>query len=125
MQWDLKVLFESEAACEQSAQQLLAEAEAFNGAFAGRLEELSAAEFIEALKELERLEEWLARVESYAGLSFSLDTTRGAFLAKFEELANDISQQLLFLPLNLLSLARKKGRNLRMQTSVFATFCKT
>lgn len=108
MQWDLKVLFESEAACEQSAQQLLAEAEAFNTAFAGRLEELSAAEFVEALKELERLEEWLARVESYAGLSFSLDTTRGAFLAKFEELANDISQQLLFFAIEFTKLGEEK-----------------
>ena len=70
--------------------------------FRGRVAELDADELAEAIRELADLSEILGRAGSYAGLRFATDVTdptRGALLARVEEQATAITNDLLFFEL--------------------------
>jgi len=72
------------------------------GRFKGRIETLDAGELAEAVRELAELSEILGRAGSYAGLRFAVDVTdpaRGALLARVEEQATAITNDLLFFEL--------------------------
>jgi oligoendopeptidase F len=70
--------------------------------FKGRIAELDAGELADAVRELATLSEILGRAGSYAGLRFAVDVTdpaRGALLARVEEQATAITNDLLFFEL--------------------------
>ena len=76
--------------------------------FKGRIGELDAGELAEAVRELAELSEILGRAGSYAGLRFAVDVTdpaRGALLARIEEQATAITNDLLFFELEWAELA--------------------
>jgi len=73
----------------------------------GRVGELDAAELAQAVRELAEISELIGRAGSYAGLRFAVDVTdpaNGALLARVEERATAISNELLFFELEWASL---------------------
>ena len=104
--WDLGDLFpgpdspEVRAAFERGE----AESAAFEARYAGRLAGLTGAGLAAALTELERIEEGLGRLASYAQLLFSGDSTdpeNGRFYQTVSERVTSITAHLLFFNLEL------------------------
>src|SRR5215216_1602397 len=72
------------------------------GAYAGKLGEIDGATLVDAMHELERIQEELGRAGSYAMLNFAgntADPPRGALLQKVQEGATKIETTLLFFEL--------------------------
>jgi len=101
--WDVEPLVDGRG--EEGVDALLADAADRATAlarFKGRVADLDAAGLAEAVRELAELTEILGRAGSYAGLRFSVDVTdptRGALLARVEERATAITNELLFFEL--------------------------
>jgi oligoendopeptidase F len=106
--WDVEPLVDERG--EAGADALLADAAERAGAlrrFAGAVGTLDAGGLAEAVRELAELSELLGRAGSYAGLRFATDVTdptRGALLARVEERATAISNELLFFELEWAAL---------------------
>ncbi len=72
------------------------------GTYRGRLGELDVAELAALMRELAAISDLIGRAGSYAGLRFAVDTTDpaiGALMARTEERATAISNELLFVEL--------------------------
>jgi oligoendopeptidase F len=101
--WDIEPLVDGRG--DEGVDALLDDAEAraeVIGSYRGRIGELDAAELATLMHELAVISELIGRAGSYAGLRFSTDTqdpTRGALLARTEERATAISNELLFVDL--------------------------
>jgi oligoendopeptidase F len=110
--WDLSHLLDGAtedpaASVEATLAESQREAEAFAETYRGRLGELDAAGFAEAMRAIERIEEAVGRAYSYAGLSFSTNTTdpkRGALLQRVQEMATAIQTRLVFWELEWAAL---------------------
>jgi len=107
--WDIEPLVDGRG--DAGVDALLADAEQRAGAiqpYRGRLGELGADELATLMRELAGISELVGRAGSYAGLRFSTDTqdpSRGALLARTEERATAISNELLFVDLEWAELA--------------------
>jgi len=105
-QWDLSDLYpgaESEALTGDLAQ-LASESSVFHERYAGRLADLSGAEFGTAVEAYERLQEKIGRVMSYASLVHAgnlADPEIGRFYQTIQERTNAVSTTLLFFTLEL------------------------
>ena len=101
--WDIEPLVDRNG--DAGVEELLDDAEGRAAALAsyrGRVGELDAARLAELMHELADISELLGRAGSYAGLRFAVDTrdpARGALLARTEERATAISNELLFIEL--------------------------
>jgi len=101
--WDLEPLVDGRG--EEGVDAFLADAAERAAAFTrfrGRVGALDAAGLAEAVEELATLSELLGRAGSYAGLRYAVDVTdptRGALLARTEERATAITNDLLFFEL--------------------------
>ncbi|MBM2823252.1 MAG: oligoendopeptidase, pepF/M3 family [Thermoleophilia bacterium] len=107
--WDLSDLYESgdDPRLEQDVQEAEAAAAAFRERYYGRVAELSATEFAEAIDERERIESIFTRAIYYAHLWFSTDmadSPRGALLARLTEKGAGLDTQLLFFGLEIADL---------------------
>jgi oligoendopeptidase F len=107
--WDLSDLYESgdDPRLEQDVQEAEAAASAFRERYYGRVAELSATEFAEAIDERERIESIFTRAIYYAHLWFSTDmadSPRGALLARLTEKGAGLDTQLLFFGLEIADL---------------------
>jgi oligoendopeptidase F len=110
--WDLDPLLDGRADDPDAAvADMIAEsqrsADAFAEAYAGRIGELDGPGLVQAMRELEALQELLGRAGSYAMLNFSGDTAdpaRGALLQKLQEGATKIETTLLFFELEWAAL---------------------
>src|SRR5436305_6881044 len=107
--WDLDPLVDARGA--EGALSLLDDAEeravAFAERYAGRVAELDGAELVEAMRELEAIEDAAGRAGSYASLRFSTDTSdpeRGALLQRVQERGTAIETRLLFFGLEWAAL---------------------
>src|SRR3954463_13020487 len=81
--------------------------EAFASRYAGRVAELTGAELVEAMRELETIEELAGGGGPYGSLRFSTDTSdpaRGALLQRVQERGTAIETKLLFFGLELAAL---------------------
>jgi len=107
--WDIEPLVDGRG--DEGVDALLDDAEARAaaiGSYRGRIGELDAAGLATLMNELAVISELIGRAGSYAGLRFSTDTqdpTRGALLARTEERATAISNELLFVDLEWAELA--------------------
>src|SRR5882724_1095303 len=115
--WDLDPLVESRG--DGGALAALDEAERrseeFARRYAGRVAELSGAELVEAMRELEAVEELAGKAGTYAGLRFSTDTSdpaRGALLQRVQERGTAIETKLLFFGLEWAALDDEKAEAL-------------
>jgi oligoendopeptidase F len=89
--------------------------EAFASRYAGRVAELTGAELVEAMRELETIEELAGRAGTYASLRFSTDTSdpaRGALLQRVQERGTAIETKLLFFGLEWAALDDDKAEEL-------------
>lgn len=105
-QWDLRDLYptpDSEA-IEADFTAAEAAARAFAATWAGRLAALPGADIAAAIAEYERIDERLARLMSYAQLTFSADSADadiGRFYQTVNERVTAISSHLIFFALEL------------------------
>jgi len=107
--WDIEPLVHGRGAAGVEA--LLDEAatrvDALAASSRGRIAELDAGELATLMHEVGEISELIGRAGSYAGLWFSVDTSdaqRGALLARTEERATEISNEMLFIELEWAAL---------------------
>lgn len=115
--WNLKDLFENEELLQSSADTALQRASVFVNIYQNNLKMIKPLEFLEAIKEYESIQEQIAKVITYAFLKFSVDSTLGAFFAKYEEIYANVCEKLLFFELEFNRL------NKQLQNSFILT-CK-
>jgi oligoendopeptidase F len=107
--WDVEPLVDGKGA--PGVDELLDDAEQRAHALSelrGRIGELGVDELAALMHELAGITEQIGRAGSYAGLRFSIDTRdpeRGALLARTEERATAISNELLFIELEWAALS--------------------
>lgn len=104
VRWDLTRLYSGpdDPALEADLDSSLEEATSFSHRLHGRVAELDPGGLSAAVEELERLQERVERVATFAYLHFCTDTgdpLRGALLQKVEERGTAIGTQLLFFEL--------------------------
>ena len=104
MNWDLSALFSSLNEAEEFLKQAKFKALEFEKTYKNRLYTLNADDFISALKEYEDISENIARSLTYVFLEFATDTSKGAVLAKFQDLANKAQEYLIFFELEFIYL---------------------
>ena len=107
--WDLTPLFKNSTELEKTAEILQSKCENFENTYSKNFENLSVKEFLAAFGEYENLLAKISKVATYAFLVFAKDTSKGAFYAKFDELASKAHEKLLFFEIkfNELSDARR------------------
>src|SRR3954454_24888025 len=115
--WDLDPLVEARgddgavAALDDAARR----AETFASRYAGRVAQLTGPELVEAMRELEAIEEVAGKAGTYASLRFSTDTSdpaRGALLQRVQERGTAIETKLLFFGLEWAALDDAKAEEL-------------
>jgi oligoendopeptidase F len=104
MNWDLSALFSSINEAEEFLKNAKFKAQEFEKKYKNRLYTLSSEEFIEALKEYEDILENIGRSLTYIYLVFATDTTKGNFLAKFQQIATEAEEHLIFFELEFIHL---------------------
>ncbi|GAX87232.1 oligoendopeptidase F [Lebetimonas natsushimae] len=104
MNWDLSALFSSINEAEEFLKNAKFKAVEFEKKYKNRLYTLSAGEFIEAVKEYEDILENIGRSLTYIYLIFATDTSKGSFLAKFQQIATEAEEHLVFFELEFIHL---------------------
>ena len=104
--WDLRDLYPAPDSPQLTADldRTETEAKAFEARYAGKLAGLDGNGLAAAIEGLERIEEVMGRVMSYAQLLFSADSTdaaRGQFYQSMQERVTSISGHLIFFSLEL------------------------
>ena len=115
VRWSLVDLYENAEALEEDLRTAAAEAQAFAEQHRGRVAELSAEAFADALSDYEAIQERVGRAYTYAFLHWSTDTNdpqRGALLQKVKETATQIEQQLVFLEVEFARLSDEQAERL-------------
>ncbi len=115
--WDLTDLFEGpqDPRLGHQVNETLSAARAFRSRYHGRVAELGAGELAAATAELEDLQSLLVRLETFAFLHFSTDTsdpTRGALLQRMQELGTAFSTEVLFFGLEWVGIEEQAAARL-------------
>jgi len=120
--WNLSEIFENENECEKFAGDLRGECEKFASEFKGNLGNLSATEFKRAIEIYQNLNEKIAKIETYAYLTFAKNSKNGAILAKFDQICNEIVSNLLFFDLEFCDLDDAKRAEFRENCGEFGYY---
>ncbi|MGH2942607.1 MAG: M3 family oligoendopeptidase, partial [Solirubrobacteraceae bacterium] len=115
--WDLSPLVhgEGDAGADRLLDEAAERAQAFADTYAGRVAELSAAEFAAAIAELQELSELASRSGHYAMLRFSVDTADpeiGALMQRMQEKSTQVETMLLFFELEWAALDDERAEEL-------------
>jgi oligoendopeptidase F len=115
--WDLDPLVDGQGPDGARSQlaQALERAQKFAAGYAGKLGELDAEGFVEAMRELADIQELVGRAGTYAGLRFSVDTADpagGALLQEVQERGTEIETTLLFFELEWAALTDEQAGRL-------------
>jgi oligoendopeptidase F len=115
--WDLEPLVDGEG--QEGVERRLAEAlelaQTFAARYAGQLDELDSAGLAEAMSELARIHDLVARAGYFAALRFSTDTAEpanGALLQRVQEQETAIGTTLLFFELEWAALSDEQAEAL-------------
>lgn len=108
MVWNLNEFFKNEGEFNDFIAKTKDESIKFNQNYKVNLANLSSNEFINSLKNYEKINEQISKILSFTHLDFAKDTTKGANLAKIELLCNEISENLLFFELEFNELESAK-----------------
>jgi len=108
MNWDLSALFSSVPEAEEFLKQAIFKAIEFEKKYKNRLYTLTPEEFLEVLKEYEDIWENIGRALTYIYLVFATDTSKGPFLSKFQELATQAEEHLIWFELEFIKLPLDK-----------------
>jgi oligoendopeptidase F len=116
-EWNLSPLIEGEdpANLELMLAEVVDLASRFAADYAGKIATLEPAELVEAMHALERVNDLIGRVGSYAALRFAADTAdpaRGALLQRVQERATEIETKLLFFELEWAALDDERAEAL-------------
>ncbi|MEO1928165.1 MAG: M3 family oligoendopeptidase [Nautiliaceae bacterium] len=104
MTWDLTPLFSSIPEAEEFLKQAKFEAQKFEKKYKNRLYTLNPQEFLNVLKEYEDILEKIGRSLTYIYLIFATDTSKGNFLATFQQFANEVEEHLIWFELEFIHL---------------------
>ncbi len=111
IEWNLTDFYESldDPNIERDLNKALKRADDFAEKYRGKIEELklTPSEFKEAMDEYENIYELMAKIGSFAVLSYSVDTQdpdRGALYAKAQEKSSEVKNKLIFFQLEWQSL---------------------
>jgi oligoendopeptidase F len=112
--WDLESLVDGEGqeGVERRLSEALELAQAFAARYAGQLDELDSAGLGEAMSELARIHDLVARAGYFAALRFSTDTAEpanGALLQRVQEQETAIETTLLFFELEWAALSDEQA----------------
>ncbi|MCI6989222.1 MAG: M3 family oligoendopeptidase [Campylobacter sp.] len=99
MNWNLTEFFKDKKEFDGFILLTKKSAMEFESNYKNRLVNLTSDEFYIALKEYENINKNIARVETYAYLTFAKDTSKGSFLVACEKIANEITKHILFFEL--------------------------
>jgi oligoendopeptidase F len=115
--WDLSPLVngDEESGVQRQLDQALNRAGSFADAYSGKLAELDAATFAEAMHELAAINELVGKAGSFASLRFATDSddpTRGALLQLVQERATELETKLLFFELQWAALGDERAEAL-------------
>ena len=97
--WDLSIFYSgpNDPAIEQDIAALNATVDAFVSKYRGRISALSAAELLEAMREIEALTDSAYRLGMFANLLYASDTTNpqfGALVQKMTEFDAELDQKM-------------------------------
>lgn len=112
--WDLADLYAGpeDPALEADLSNALADAKVFRERHRGQVAGLAAADLAAAVAELERIQAVVVRAESYAFLSFAVDTAdpaRGALLQRIEERSTALGTEVLFFGLEWVAVPDERA----------------
>ena len=122
MKWDLSSLFNSIPEAEEFLKQAIFRAIEFEKKYKNRLYTLTAQEFLEVLKEYEDILENIARALTYIYLEFATDSSKGKFLAKFQELATQAEEHLIWFELEFIHLPLDKQQKFIDNAGIYKYF---
>ncbi len=111
--WDLTDFYASikDPAVKKDMEKALSKALAFEKAYKGKVEKLTAAALLKAIKEYEAISDLIGKLASYAFLNYATEVSnpeKQAFYQNVEEKINDVSAKLIFFSLELNRLDEKK-----------------
>ena len=117
VKWDLSDLYNSpnDPALKKDREAALKQAEAFSEKYHGRVADLSAAEFAEALDFYEELIQVAGKIGSYSHLIWSTNTSDpelGGLLQEANELSSELSQKFVFFNVEWLKMDDEKAEAL-------------
>jgi oligoendopeptidase F len=126
-EWDLSPLVDGKAqdGVERQLEQALEQATAFSETYSGRVASLEGEELVTAMRSLEQIHELVGKAASFASLRFATDTadpTRGALLARMQELATEVETKLLFFDLEWAALEDEQAETLLATDGI--AFCR-
>lgn len=115
--WDLSIFYSGpdDPAIEQDITTLSATVDTFVSQYRGRIAQLSAAELLAAMHEIESLTDSAYRLGLFANLLYASDTTNpqyGALVQKITEFDAELDQKMLFFQLEWLDLDDAAADNL-------------
>src|SRR5262245_52607269 len=121
--WDLSDLYDSpdDPKLQGELDDASVATEAFRERYHGKVAELDAAEFAEAVVERERIESMVDRVMTFAQLRCSTnmaDPPRGALVQRIQEASAALSTQLLFFGLEWAALDDERAEALLTDDSL-------
>lgn len=117
MTWDLTIFFKNLDELDKFSKITEEKALKFNQTYNSNLNNLNPDDFLLAIKEYEDITCNLNKIMSYAQLSFAKDTSKGALLAKYEEICTKIEEKMLFFMLEFNQISKEKQ-------DIFIGFCK-
>ena len=115
--WNLDDLYESlqDELLKDDLDLCLQEAELLKESCAGKLDELDPAVFARTIRRLERIQENLGRIGTYAFLNFVTqvkNSEAGSFLQQSKEDASSVNRQLVFFDLEWAKMDKQSADSL-------------
>ncbi len=124
MNWDLIPLYKSENELEKDISNIINIAKSFEKRFQRKVKELSENQFLEALETYENILESVAKVMTYSYLIFATDSSKGAFLAKYQKISTEIEEKLLFFTLEFNKIKSDKQNSIIKKSEKYSYFLK-
>lgn len=122
MQWDLTKIFINKDEFEQSCKNTQNLAQNFCLNFQNRLSTLSVENFSLCINQYEKILSNIAKIEAYAFLHFALDSKKGAFYAKTQEICTKINENLIFFEIEFNQLSNEEQNYFISQTPKFSYY---
>ncbi|MCC5942655.1 MAG: M3 family oligoendopeptidase [Balneolaceae bacterium] len=115
--WDLSDLYKSpdDEQLQNDKAELLKSAQTFSETYRGRVANLSAAEFSEAMKDYEQMIQQAHKIGAYSHLIWSVNTedpALGKLLQEASELGSEVSQILVFFDVEWLKMDEEKAKKI-------------
>ncbi|PAF41455.1 M3 family oligoendopeptidase [Helicobacter sp. 11S03491-1] len=120
--WDLTSLFKNSQDLETYVVRLLKDAKKFEKKYANKLDSLLNVGFEKALQGYEEIIEGISGVMTYVFLIFASDTKKGDFYAKYELVANEIQEHIVFFEIEFCGLETKKQKDFIKHSGKYAYY---